>query len=99
MPRLRREHELAFGGADIPAQCLGGPPAGRPRNSGHRRSYRLSCRGRLAAIACGMAPSILPTAADVDKAARVIAPAAVRTRLISSPVLDATVGARVFLKP
>lgn len=41
----------------------------------------------------------LPTASDVDKAARVIAPAAVRTKLISSPTLDAAVGARVFLKP
>lgn len=45
-------------------------------------------------------PSLsLPTAADVEKAAHTIAPAAVRTRLISSPVLDATTGARVFLKP
>lgn len=41
----------------------------------------------------------LPTAADVEKAAHTIAPAAVRTRLISSPVLDGTTGAQVFLKP
>lgn len=41
----------------------------------------------------------LPTAADIDKAARVIAPVAVRTRLLSFPVLDEAVGARVFLKP
>ena len=40
----------------------------------------------------------LPTAADVDAAARRIAGVALRTPLISSPVLDALVGARVFLK-
>ena len=41
----------------------------------------------------------LPTIDDVDAAARVLAPVAVRTRLISSPVLDQVTGARVFLKP
>ena len=39
------------------------------------------------------------TPADVDAAARVIAPFAVRTPLLSSPVLNERVGARVFLKP
>jgi threonine dehydratase len=39
------------------------------------------------------------TPADVDAAARVIAPFAVRTPLLSSPVLDERVGAKVFLKP
>src|SRR6476620_8299614 len=39
-----------------------------------------------------------PTAADVDAAARRIAGVALRTPLISSPVLDAATGARVFLK-
>ena len=37
--------------------------------------------------------------ADIDAAARVIAPFAVRTPLLSSPVLNARLGARVFLKP
>ncbi len=39
-----------------------------------------------------------PTAADVDTAARRLAGVALRTPLISSPVLDAATGARVFLK-
>src|SRR5437868_13693131 len=44
--------------------------------------------------------SILPVSpADIDAAARVLAPFAVRTPLLSSPGLDARVGARVFLKP
>jgi threonine dehydratase len=40
----------------------------------------------------------LPTAADIDAAASRLAGVALRTPLISSPVLDAAVGARVFLK-
>jgi len=40
----------------------------------------------------------LPTAADVDAAAQTLAGIALRTPLINSPVLDAAVGARVFLK-
>src|SRR5947209_16950267 len=43
---------------------------------------------------------ILPvTSADIDAAARVLAPFAVRTPLWSSPALDNHVGSRVFLKP
>jgi threonine dehydratase len=41
---------------------------------------------------------VLPTAADVDSAARRLAGVALRTPLVSSPVLDAATGARVFLK-
>src|SRR5438874_13150683 len=41
---------------------------------------------------------MLPTAADVDAAARRLAGVALRTPLVSSPVLDAATGARVFLK-
>ncbi len=42
----------------------------------------------------------LPVAsADIDAAARVLAPFAVRTPLLSSPALDERVGTRVFLKP
>lgn len=37
--------------------------------------------------------------ADIDAAARVLAPFAVRTPLLSSPALDERTGARVFLKP
>lgn len=41
---------------------------------------------------------VLPTAADVAAAARTLAGVAIRTPLISSPVLDERLGARVFLK-
>src|SRR5262249_22244279 len=40
----------------------------------------------------------LPTAADVDAAARRLAGIALRTPLITSPALDARTGGRVFLK-
>src|ERR1700723_4442016 len=49
-----------------------------------------------------MSESSLPlpvSPADIDAAARVLAPFAVRTPLLSSPVLDERVGAKVFLKP
>jgi threonine dehydratase len=39
------------------------------------------------------------TSADIDAAAKVIAPFAVRTPLLSSPALNARVGAKIFLKP
>lgn len=39
------------------------------------------------------------TPADIDAAAVVLAPYAVRTPLLTSPALDALTGARVFLKP
>src|SRR3954470_7210665 len=46
-------------------------------------------------------PASIPTVspADIDAAARVLAPFAVRTPLLSSPALDERTGARVFLKP
>jgi threonine dehydratase len=44
--------------------------------------------------------STLPvSSADIDAAARVLAPFAVRTPLLSSPALDERAGTRVFLKP
>src|SRR5258706_15218217 len=43
-------------------------------------------------------PSLV-TSMDIDAAARVLAPFAVRTPLISSPVLNERVGTKVFLKP
>jgi threonine dehydratase len=43
-------------------------------------------------------PVVLPTAADVDAAARRLFGVALRTPLVTSPVLDALTGARVFLK-
>jgi threonine dehydratase len=43
-------------------------------------------------------PVLLPTAADVDAAARRLFGVALRTPLVTSPVLDALTGARVFLK-
>jgi threonine dehydratase len=42
--------------------------------------------------------TILPTATDIEAAAARLAGVAVRTPLISAPVLDEMVGARVFLK-
>jgi threonine dehydratase len=43
---------------------------------------------------------ILPVSpADIDAAARVLAPYAVRTPLLSAPVLNERAGTRVFLKP
>ena len=44
-------------------------------------------------------PSLAVTSADVDLAARVLLPYAVRTPLLSSPALDALTGGRIFLKP
>jgi threonine dehydratase len=41
---------------------------------------------------------VLPTAADVDAAARRLAGVALRTPLVSSPTLDAITGGRIFLK-
>src|SRR3954452_22705519 len=44
--------------------------------------------------------SVLPvTWSDIELAAEVLAPFAVRTPLLSSPALDERAGARVFLKP
>ncbi|HEV7637146.1 MAG TPA: threonine/serine dehydratase [Bradyrhizobium sp.] len=44
-------------------------------------------------------PALPVNSSDIDAAARVLAPFAVRTSLISSPALDERTGARVFLKP
>src|SRR3954454_24339611 len=43
-------------------------------------------------------PHVLPTAADVDAAAQRLKGVALRTPLVTSPVLDALTGGRVFLK-
>lgn len=42
--------------------------------------------------------TILPTAADIESAAKRLAGVAVRTPLINAPVLDEAVGGRIFLK-
>lgn len=42
---------------------------------------------------------LVVTSADIDAAARVLAPYAVRTPLLSSPAVDAMTGARVLFKP
>src|SRR5580692_4183386 len=55
-----------------------------------------------AAIQAGMTePTSHPAidAADIDAAARVVAPFAVRTPLLSFPVLNERIGTKVFLKP
>jgi len=44
-------------------------------------------------------PNLPVTPADIESAARVIAPFAVRTPLLSFPVLNDRVGGKVFLKP
>ncbi|WP_407180156.1 threonine/serine dehydratase [Bradyrhizobium sp. STM 3562] len=45
-------------------------------------------------------PSVLPvSSADVEAAAAVVAPFAVRTPLLSLPVLNERIGSKVFLKP
>jgi threonine dehydratase len=46
-----------------------------------------------------LSPILPVSAADIDAAARVLAPFAVRTPLLSSPVLNERVGTKVFLKP
>src|SRR5919197_2154478 len=54
----------------------------------------------MAAIGSAMTEQLLPVGpADIDAAARVIAPYAIRTPLLSFPVLNERVGAKVFLKP
>src|ERR1700748_2123105 len=59
------------------------------------RLSRLAIKGRMT-----NSVSPLPvTSIDIDAAARVLAPFAVRTPLLSSPALDERVGATVFLKP
>jgi threonine dehydratase len=44
-------------------------------------------------------PALPVHSSDIDAAARVLTPFAVRTPLLSSPALDERVGSRVFLKP
>src|SRR6478735_1018754 len=54
---------------------------------------------RRYALAMGAVDNtILPTAADIEAAAKRLAGVAVRTPLINAPVLDEAIGARVFLK-
>src|SRR6266702_1042167 len=61
---------------------------------------RCLARASSAAITSAMTEQPLPIGpADIDAAARVIAPFAIRTPLLSSPVLDERVGTKVFLKP
>src|SRR4051794_12477651 len=76
----------------------------------HWRAWRKVCAGRLPGRLASVGFTALrsrmpgktdlpaPTAADVDAAAQRIAGVALRTPLVSSPVLEAATGARVFLK-
>src|SRR3954463_3095049 len=59
----------------------------------------MHCRPRYKVLMADALPALSVTSADVDAAARVLAPFAVRTPLLSSPALDKQVGSRVFLKP
>src|SRR5213078_2321555 len=45
------------------------------------------------------APTLPVSSVDIDAAARMLAPFAVRTPLLSSPALDERAGTRVLLKP
>src|SRR6266702_7343698 len=61
---------------------------------------RCLARASSAAITSAMTEQPLPIGpADIDAAARVIAPFAIRTPLLSFPVLNERVGTKVFLKP
>ena len=69
--------------------------------NGDRRLLPLPgmARWRYGSNMAALAETIpLPTAADVDAAAATLAGVALRTPLVTSPVLDAATGARVFLK-
>ena len=76
----------------------------RPRDTQGRENCGASALAGQGAAALPfhvMEPSrqpTLPTAADVDAAAQRLAGIALRTPLVTSPVLDALTGARVFLK-
>src|SRR4030081_3736756 len=59
----------------------------------------MHCRPRYKVRMTNASPPLPVTSTDVDAAARVLAPFAVRTPLLSSPALDERVGAKVFLKP
>src|SRR4051794_39756903 len=59
----------------------------------------MHCRPRYKVCMTNGLPPLPVTAADIDSAAQVLAPFAVRTPLLSSPALDERVGAKVFLKP
>src|SRR3954471_4786930 len=59
----------------------------------------MHCRPRYKVLMADALPALSVTSADVDAAARVLAPFAVRTPLLSSPALDERVGAKVFIKP
>jgi threonine dehydratase len=61
----------------------------------------LAARGVVGLASCAMprsAHEALPTAADVDVAARRLLGVALRTPLVTSPVLDGLTQARIFLK-
>ena len=59
-----------------------------------------TCTLRNCGVSLGImdTPVALPTAADVDEAARRLAGVALRTPLLTSAALDAMTGGRVFLK-
>ena len=59
---------------------------------------RTQGRPSLQAVNTAVSVTRLPTAADVEDAARVLAGVAVRTPLVSNAVLDDITGGRVFLK-
>ena len=55
-------------------------------------------RGVTVSTMATLSETKLPTSADVDAAARRLADIALHTPLVTSPVLDALTGARIFLK-
>src|ERR1700674_1806264 len=74
-------------------------PSFAPRNCTEIRfPLFLKTRYLLGMVASPDAQGVLPTAADVEIAARRLEGIALHTPLVTSPVLDARTGGRVFLK-
>src|ERR1700716_2485402 len=59
----------------------------------------MHCRPRYKVRMTNASPPMPVTSTDIDAAARVLLPYAVRTPLLSSPALDALTGGKIFLKP
>src|SRR5258708_8914485 len=77
------------------SQAAESRPRSRPEDLCPCRRMR---RGVSFAAMGALDNTFLPTAADIEKAAKRLAGVAVRTPLIGAPVLDEAIGARIFLK-
>src|SRR5258707_15325258 len=77
------------------SQAAESRPRSRPEDLCPCRRMR---RGVSFAAMGALDNTFLPTAADIEKAAKRLAGVAGRTPLIGAPVLDEAIGARIFLK-